>query len=277
MSKAQVDRRLRRGRWVSSPVRGVYLVTEFADDPVAHLAAATRFPGALAHRRSTLALWGLVDHPAKPQIVLDRYLHSPAINVTVQRSLVALPRRRRVGIPTVSLEFGLASLAATDPATTLHRLIDEALRRQLTTQERVMDALRDAASITRRGSAVLRSILAERDPAAVVPLSDWSRDVADRLEASELRRPEMEWRVQDCGGHLVAQVDLAYPAAKYAIELDSVAFHLDRAAFERDRRRDIDLADLGWHVDRFTWAMCTTDWPWIVSTVSKRLRRSGEQ
>lgn len=276
MSKAQVDRRVRHGHWVSSPVRGVYLIANAANDPVAHLTAATQFSGGLAYRRSALGLWGLVDHPSKPEILLGRYLQSPAINVTVRRSAIDMAQTRRSGVATVPLEFALASLAAIEPVSAVHRMIDEALRRQLTTHKRVIHAIRVTAGTSQRRVAALRSILAERDRAAAVPLSAWSRDVADRLCANGLERPEMEWRVQDRRGHFVAQVDLAYPNIYYAIELDSVAFHLDRQAFERDRRRDIDLAGLGWHVDRFTWAMCANDWPWVVATVKERLHhRAG--
>lgn len=77
----------------------------------------------------------------------------------------------------------------------------------------------------------------------------------------------MEHRVLDQSQHLVAQVDLAFVEEKVAIELDSVSYHLNREAFETDRRRDADLAQQGWRVLRFTWDQCTKDWPWVAKTV----------
>ncbi|MBW3667252.1 MAG: endonuclease domain-containing protein, partial [Actinobacteria bacterium] len=47
--------------------------------------------------------------------------------------------------------------------------------------------------------------------------------------------------------------DDAYPEAKLAIEWDSRAWHLQRAAMEADRRRDRIAAMHGWLVIRVTW------------------------
>ena len=55
-------------------------------------------------------------------------------------------------------------------------------------------------------------------------------------------------------GALIAQVDLAYPDCRVAIELDSVRFHLNRDAFVRDARRRNRLMLAGWNVLSFTWA-----------------------
>jgi very-short-patch-repair endonuclease len=44
-----------------------------------------------------------------------------------------------------------------------------------------------------------------------------------------------------------------------AIELDSYAWHMNRAAFEVDRMRDNELRALGWVVFRFTYAMLRWD------------------
>jgi hypothetical protein len=51
------------------------------------------------------------------------------------------------------------------------------------------------------------------------------------------------------------RIDIAYLWARLALELDSLLWHLDRKAFERDRRRDNELRAMGWTVFRFTWAM----------------------
>jgi very-short-patch-repair endonuclease len=58
-------------------------------------------------------------------------------------------------------------------------------------------------------------------------------------------------RVHD-GSRFVAQVDLAFPQWRIAIELDG-ATHLQRAVRERDLPRQNDLVLLGWTVLRFSW------------------------
>ena len=51
---------------------------------------------------------------------------------------------------------------------------------------------------------------------------------------------------------LVARVDLAYPEARLAIEVDGYRHHSGRRAFDRDRERDNELKALGWQVIRIT-------------------------
>ena len=53
----------------------------------------------------------------------------------------------------------------------------------------------------------------------------------------------------------IARLDVAFPAALVAIEIDRYEFHSTRAAFERDRDRQNQLAALGWVTLRFTWTM----------------------
>jgi very-short-patch-repair endonuclease len=47
--------------------------------------------------------------------------------------------------------------------------------------------------------------------------------------------------------------DCVFHAEKIMVEVDGFAFHGDRRAFERDRKRDSLAAAAGWVVLRFTW------------------------
>jgi very-short-patch-repair endonuclease len=49
------------------------------------------------------------------------------------------------------------------------------------------------------------------------------------------------------------EVDFLWRDAQLVVEVDGYAFHRDRAAFERDRRRDAALMAAGLRVMRFTW------------------------
>jgi hypothetical protein len=55
--------------------------------------------------------------------------------------------------------------------------------------------------------------------------------------------PQYEVRVQ---GRFVARVDLAFPAAKVAVEYDGQAVHERQDAFTRDRQRQNELVRAGW-------------------------------
>ncbi len=272
MNRAQIDRRVRRGHWVSGAVRGSCVLASHADDPLAKLTAATVGLGAVAWARSALALWGLAEYPKHPEVVSAKQRKCADVSITWVRKFEALRTIHRKKIATVSLELGLASVASSCTQRDLNELLDETLRRRLSTWPRIEAVWCDFAGQGRSGSALLEQVIKDRSADMAVPLSQWSRDFAAKLVASGLPRPQMECRVGDGCGQFVAQVDLAYPEFRYAIELDSVAYHLNSEAFEVDRRRDADLARQGWSVGRFTWNQYTTGWDQVVATVTSQIR-----
>ncbi len=77
--------------------------------------------------------------------------------------------------------------------------------------------------------------------------------VGSLLRLGGLATPVFEYEVRDDDGTFVAQIDLAYPEHRVAIELDSIAWHLNRASFQRDRDRVNRLSVRGWTVLSFTW------------------------
>lgn len=66
------------------------------------------------------------------------------------------------------------------------------------------------------------------------------------------------WRTNSPVGGQV--VDVAFPAAKVAVEIDGVAFHSDSDDFQKDRVRQNAITLLGWQVLRFTW-LDLTEYP----------------
>ena len=54
-------------------------------------------------------------------------------------------------------------------------------------------------------------------------------------------------------------LDAAIPELKIAVEMDGAAYHGSPEARERDNRRDVALAALGWVVLRFSYHRLTTD------------------
>jgi very-short-patch-repair endonuclease len=49
-------------------------------------------------------------------------------------------------------------------------------------------------------------------------------------------------------------IDVAFPNARLAIEVDGYAYHSDQLRFQHDRTRQNALIRAGWRVLRFTWA-----------------------
>lgn len=95
-----------------------------------------------------------------------------------------------------------------------------------------------------RGCRRLDEVVALANPRAESPMETRLRLALCR---ADLPTPRVQYQVCDKHDYVVARVDLAYPAAKLAVEYDG-AIHYDPIVHERDRRRDNDLADLGWHV-----------------------------
>lgn len=56
------------------------------------------------------------------------------------------------------------------------------------------------------------------------------------------------------------RVDVGFPRAKVAIEVDGWAFHSDQTDFQQDRVRQNEIALMGWQVLRFTW-LDLTEYP----------------
>ncbi len=271
MSKAQVDRRVRRGHWIPGPVRGSCILAARAENPLARLTAATTGLGAIAWGRSALGLWDLSDHPIRPEVASPKQRQCATVSVLWVGGFDSLRTVHRRQIATVTLEVGLASVASSSDHRELNEIVDKALRRRLSTWPRIEQVWREFAGQGRPGSALLKQVIMDRSADLAVPLSQWSRDFAAKLVASGLPRPKMECRISDGDGRFIAQVDLAYPEHRYAIELDSLAYHLNSEAFEVDRRRDADLARRGWSVGRFTWQQYTKGWDQVIATIASQI------
>lgn len=72
-------------------------------------------------------------------------------------------------------------------------------------------------------------------------------------------------------GHLV---DCLWPAERLVVELDGYEFHRTRAAHERDRGRDADLALAGYTVRRFTFTQVRSQPARVIALVRKSLGAS---
>ncbi len=268
MTVAQVDRRVRRGQWRKGCGPATYLLAEMAEDPFARLASAVVGLDAVGWGASALAVWGLGQYPTMPIVALPVQLRRPGgAEIRSVAALGALPITSYSGIAMASLELAVASMASERSDRGTHDLVDRVIREQRTTWERLAEVFDLYRRRGRPGSGTITRLLEERSGEGSVPLSIWSRDVKKLLADAGFNAPEMEWRVGDEAGRLVAQVDLAYPAAKYAIELDSVAFHLNRQAFVEDRRRDAALARVGWLSRRFTWDQFRDELDLVLATI----------
>jgi hypothetical protein len=212
--------------------------------------------GAVASHRSAAVLWGLDGiRPGRPEVVVPAgsSLRRPGVRLheTTQWDLLAATRRD--GVPCTGLERTLIDLAAVVGPRRLRQAVDCARRRRLTDWTALTQVFVHHARRGRDGTARFRRLLDEHRCEAALPRSDWSRLVAELLLEGGLPTPVFEHPVVADDGFR-AELDLAYPASKVGIELDSLSWHFTREAFHRDPVRRNRLTVLGWRILNFTWA-----------------------
>lgn len=79
------------------------------------------------------------------------------------------------------------------------------------------------------------------------------------------------WRqhVHSCG----FEIDVAFPRARVAIEVDGWAWHRDVARFNGDADRQNILVNAGWHVLRFTWHQLKHSPELVLAAIRRGLSR----
>lgn len=110
-----------------------------------------------------------------------------------------------------------------------------------------LDAVIDAGR--RVGVGVLREARERIRPHVASRTETWTRL---SLVDDGLPEPEVSWTVFGADGRKIACVDLAYPAAKIAIEYEGSHHRLDEAQWLYDIERYEALTEAGWLVIRVT-------------------------
>lgn len=125
----------------------------------------------------------------------------------------------------------------------------------------------------RKGIAILGAAVRERTPGLGPTQSDMEDLFVRVARRFDLPEPQRQYRVGLSSR--VIHVDFAYPEPKVAIECDGLAWHLSKDAFEKDRRRDIELQMAGWVVLRFTWTRLRWQPEDVAREVREALRLGG--
>lgn len=168
-------------------------------------------------------------------------------------------------IPCTSVPRTIVDLAAHCGERRLRRLVEQAaVLRQLDLAE--IDAVM-ARRGRSRGSPMLRAILADWRRASAKPR------LRSPLEARLLPLIAAAGLPAPLCNHVVhgLEVDLLWPRQRLVVEADGGAFHDNPIAFERDRRRDRDLALAGYRVLRVTWRQLEDEAEKTVETVARLL------
>lgn len=232
--------------------------------------------GVIVSHRAAAMLWELegisgeiveVSHPAgtRPRLV----------GVVTHRAglLVSLGNVRRRGMPVSSVARTLMELSAVVRFDVMERALDDALRRRLVTMEYLHRSLDHVLSRGVRGAPVMRMLLERRGDGGAVPGSFTEAEVIRTLVAHGLPAAHRQYEVRGADGRLLGRVDLAYPDARVAVEIDTYQYHSSRNDWSRDQARANGLATAGWSILRVTPEMVRDD----PAAVTVDIRRAIEQ
>ena len=113
------------------------------------------------------------------------------------------------------------------------RAIDNCLAMGIATPGTLQAAFSDLASRGRKGTAVMRRLLADRSDGYVPPASELEARFRDLVRDAGLPEPVRQLDVGDDEAW-IGRVDVAYPPARLLIELDSRRHHSSKLDGEAD-------------------------------------------
>lgn len=267
-TKHQIEHRVAKGELVRV-VPGVFRVAGSSPTERQHLWAASLWagPNATLSHRSAGALWRLEGiRSTQPELWTPRMLRSNTI--VVHRGTISSRDRGKLdGLPITSASLTLLDLAGCVDDFALEVAIEDARRRRLVTDGRILD---DLARLGGRGRAGTRALttamrrLESTGPAESV----LEVRVIRILRDGGVPDPVRQHVVLIDGRRL--RIDLAWPDVKVGIECEGYAVHGQRRAFAPDRSRLADVVSHGWRIIPVTWEQ--TEAPArLVSTVRRTL------
>ncbi|MGH3566112.1 MAG: DUF559 domain-containing protein [Pseudonocardia sp.] len=243
MSADTVQRRARTGLW-ERLYPATYLVGGHRLADEARIHAAWRWVGEQATVSGpAAAFWHgmLRTAPAEIELTVPRQTNlRPQPGICLRRRDLAVPDL--VGINDIRL--AARPLAVLETAVALpdgSTFLDRALQRHVR-----FPALYRAfcRNMGREGSTAAGRLIT-----AAAGRAD---SAAERLLVKILRAAGVDGWVLGCSFGPY-RIDLAFPAAMVAIEVDGWAWHVDAERFPADRRKGNALVRVGWGLLRFTW------------------------
>jgi very-short-patch-repair endonuclease len=222
-------------------------------------------PEAVASHRAAAALHGIASAATRIEVSTARERRAPrGVRVYGRRRLDAADVTTVDGVPSTTVARTLLDLGEVLSGRRLARAIEEAERL------RIFDLVALEAVLTRtrgrrgQGHAAIRRALAAARPEAHTRSELEARFLA-LLDAHGIARPLTNCFIEGM------EVDALWPAERLVVELDGLAYHSTRQAFQRDRTRTNDLVAAGYTVLRFTWAHVVADGAATVRRVSQAL------
>ena len=201
---------------------------------------------------SALALWGLSDaRPAVIDVASAERIQKRLDDVAIHHLPLLDRDVTRLGpVPIVTVAWGISDVAGSTPMPDLEDMYVQALRRWHHTDARLADVIERRPLVP--GVENLRQLRDLTDPEAVRRLMSWLEAQYLLLFARMgLPPPQVNRRLHDEHGQLVAKIDFWWPDARLVVEVDGLRWHSTPRQKHRDDTRQNRLVLRGQRVLRY--------------------------
>jgi hypothetical protein len=209
-----------------------------------HLAAELLSTGGIACGLSAPALYGLVDPPARPQVLVPRGSRHAVPGRHTTRDLTRVESVTVGGLRALSPVRMVLDSVHRLPADRAVALVESAIVRGLVKPFALERRARELKHPRRPGCAITLRILGELHPELARSRNEWEALVARRAREYGVEPPSLEYDLDIDGHHYIA--DAAWPALKIALEFDGRDPHMRRAVHDNDSGRRNDFVDALW-------------------------------
>ncbi len=272
LTKGQIDRHVRDGRWTPLGHFGYRVINMPGATNLVRAAVAT-LPSAVVSHDSAAEMHGLhkLRRGVPTVLVHSRTTHEfPGVIVhrchdLLDEHVVAIDDLSVTSVPRT-----IVDLSRFLTVRHLGAVVGAAVADRCTSVSDVQAVVDQIARKGKPGIRKIRWILQDREagPTNGTPLE---RIGADVLRNGGLPEPKFEYPIP---WSVDRRFDAAYPREHLAIEWDSRRWHEMTEAFAIDRERDRQALLHGWRVVRFTWVDVTRTPDTVVSTVRQLLDQS---
>jgi hypothetical protein len=264
-------RRRQRGVWLSC-TGGVYRLRDHPRtwQSALWVAVLAGDGDAVVSHEAAAALHGLATFRPGPVTVTVPHATARLTQVaTVHQSRRLLPEHITTldGLPVTSVARTFCDLAASYRLGRMALVLDGGLSSSKVSLDGMCATFDDLACRGRKGTRLMRALLAERRPGYVPPSSVLESLFLRLVRRAGLPRPILQFPHPSpaMDGRFV---DAAWPERRILIELDSRTWHTRLADFERDRERDVAAQLVAWHPYRFTYDHVTTGGDWVIAVLT---------
>jgi hypothetical protein len=274
-SGSAIDRAVQGGR-IERPEPGVLRIGGAPPTWKQRVLARCLAESGFASHRTAAALWRLEGFdPRIIEITTHRWKRRPNESVKIHENLrmTAADVTTIEGIPCTSVEWTLIHLGAVVPAVLVEQALDDALRRNLTTPEKLWQVFQRVAGKGVRGVGVIRPMLVRRLGTSGRRPNGFEKKLFRILKRAGLPLPEPQWEIRD--GDWVAFADWGWAHRRVALECVSDEWHSGRVRRHRDTTRRNRITNLGILVVEFTHDHVTDEKEYVAQECSRAYELGG--